>query len=311
MKFFTLCAIIILTNTLLQALPGTHIPNQVKEVIAEKTNEVINVDGYLDEGVWSNEFSVSNFTQLDPIEGTAPTEKTFVRIIYTNDALYLGARLLDSSPDSIVARLARRDNFTDSDLFIVYLDPYNDKRSGFYFGVSAAGTLYDGVLYNDEWVDGTWDGVWEGIANIDSGGWNVEMKIPFSQLHFKNKDTNVWGVNIRRDIERKKEKDYLIHAPKNESGFVSRFIDLKGINKIESPSSFEILPYVTTRADYTHPQAGNPFKSSSEYIPGIGADFKMGIGTNLTLNATVNPDFGQVEIDPAVINLSDVETYFY
>ena len=90
------------------------------------------------------------------------------------------------------------------------------------------------------------------------------MKIPFSQLHFKNKDTNIWGVDMRRDIERKKEKDYLIHAPKNESGFVSRFIDLKGINKIESPSSLEILPYVTTRADYTHPQAGNPFKGTSE-----------------------------------------------
>ncbi len=312
MKFFTLCAIIILTNTLLQALPGEHIPNQVKEVIAEKTNEVINVDGYLDEGVWSNEFSVSNFTQLDPIEGTAPTEKTFIRIIYTNDALYLGARLSDSSPDSIVARLARRDNFTDSDLFMFFLDPYNDKRSGFYFAVSAAGTLYDGVLYNDYYGDETWDGVWEGKARIDSGGWNVEMKIPFSQLHFQNKDTNVWGVNMRRDIARKKEKDYLVYIPKNESsGFVSHFINIKGINKIESLSSIEILPYLTTRAEYTHPQAENPFKSGSEYIPGIGADIKMGIGTNLTLNAAVNPDFGQVEIDPAVINLSDVETFFY
>ena len=215
-----------------------------------------------------------------------------------------------SLPDSIIARLVRKDVDINSDLFGVFIDSYNDKRSGFYFGVNAAGTQYDGVLYNDTWDDDTWDGIWEGKAKVDNEGWVAEFKIPFSQLRFEMTSKNIWGINFRRDIARRNEKDFLVYIPKNENGFVSRFAELKGINNISPPDRFEILPYLTTRAEYTHPELNDPFHSSSHYTPGLGADFKMGLGTNLTLNATVNPDFGQVEIDPAVINLSDVETYF-
>ncbi len=277
---------------------------------AERISSQIKIDGKLNEKIWTEGKGVSNFIQRDPIEGTQPSEKTIVKILYDDDAIYIGARMFDTHPDSIISRLARRDVDVNSDLFGVFFDPYHDKRSGYYFGLNSAGTLYDGVLYNDSWDDNSWDGVWEGKANIDDEGWTVEIKVPFSQMRFQNNNVNVWGINFRRDIARKNERDYLVYVPKNENGFVSHFAELVGLEKINRSENVEIIPYITTRAQYDHPDINNPFNSGSKYSPGLGADLKMGVGSNLTLNATINPDFGQVEIDPAVINLSDVETYF-
>src|SRR5206468_1362439 len=213
-------------------------------------------------------------------------------------------------PDSIVARLARRDQGTNSDRFQVFIDPYHDKRSGFYFGISAAGTLYDGTLFNDEWDDDSWDGVWEGKVTRDATGWTAEMHIPYSQLRFVRHTQYVWGINFRRDIARKNEFDYLVYTPKNGSGFVSRFPDLVGIERIDPPRRIEVMPYMTSRAAFTPHAAGDPFNDGSKLSPGFGADARLGLGSNLMLNATVNPDFGQVEVDPAVVNLTDVETTF-
>jgi hypothetical protein len=299
-----------LSQSLLALQAGDYIPNQVKTITALRSSDIIIIDGILSEPVWKNGNGVSGFTQKDPLEGREPTERTIVYTAYDDHALYIAARMYDSSPDSIIARLARRDVEINSDLFAVFLDPFYDKRSGFYFGLTAGGTIHDGVLYNDNWDDNSWDGIWEGEVKIDNEGWVAEMRIPFSQLRFYNNGSNVWGINFRRDITRKSEIDYLVYVPKNESGFVSHFIDLTGIENIQPPGSIEILPYITTRAEYTNPSFGDPFRKRAEYFPGLGADLKMGIGSNLTLNATVNPDFGQVEIDPAVINLSDVETFF-
>lgn len=281
-----------------------------QEISALRVNQVVSIDGELKESFWKQVPPITQFTQKEPDEGILPTERTEVRLVFDDAALYVGARMFDSSPDSIIARLARKDVDVNSDLFGIFLDSYYDKRSGFYFGVSAGGTLYDGVLYNDDWDDESWDGVWEGKVNIDERGWTAELKIPFSQLRFRQNPENVWGVNFRRDIARKNERDFLVYIPKNESGFVSKFADLKGINEITPPGKLEVVPYVTTRAEYTNPEPNDPFNDGSDYIPALGADFKIGLGTNLNLNATINPDFGQVEIDPAVINLSDVETFF-
>ncbi len=277
---------------------------------AERTNEAIKIDGILNEKIWHDSFAVTDLIQKDPLEGKPATEKTEIRVAYDNDALYIGARMFDTSPDSIIENLARRDVSVNSDLFQVYLDPYFDKRSGFYFGINASGTLYDGTLYNDTWNDNSWDGVWEGKAHINEKGWTVEMRIPFSQLRYKLKKVNLWGIDFERDIARKHETDFLVYIPKNSNGFVSRFAELEGIKDVNPPRDFEILPYVTTKAEYSPYVPGDPFNRGSAYTPNFGADMKFGIGTNLTLNATINPDFGQVEIDPAVINLSDVETYF-
>jgi len=306
--FFTILIILLIT---IEVRPFVRDTVGVRQVIeATKISQVVNIDGNLNENFWKQIKSVTHFTQRDPDEGKQPTEATEVKIAYDDNALYIGAIMHDASPDSIIARLVRKDVDINSDLFGVFIDSYNDKRSGFYFGVNAAGTQYDGVLYNDTWDDDTWDGIWEGKAKVDNEGWVAEFKIPFSQLRFEKSNKNIWGINFRRDIARRNEKDYLVYIPKNENGFVSRFAELKGIDNITPPNRFEILPYLTTRAEYTHPELNDPFHSGSHYIPGLGADFKVGLGTNLTLNATINPDFGQVEIDPAVINLGDVETYF-
>ena len=171
--------------------------------------------------------------------------------------------------------------------------------SGYYFGVSAAGTQYDGVLYNDRWDDESWDGVWESKTAINNDGWYCEMRIPFSQMRFSENEKHTWGVNFRRDISRKNEIDYLVYVPKNEQVFVSRFFDLTGIENIKSSSSVEILPYLISKAEYLQHSFGDPFNDGSKYSPGIGGDLKMSIGSNLKLNATINPDFGQVEIDPS------------
>ncbi len=292
------------------ALQSDTVKMQAAKVEAFRLTEPIKIDGLLSDPVWQKLPWVNDFTQKEPVEGISPTEITAVSVAYDDNAIYIGARMYDSSPDSIMARLVRKDIDAQSDLFGVFLDPYYDKRSGYYFGLNAAGSYYDGVLYNDNWDDNSWDGVWEGKVNIDEHGWTAEMRIPFSQMRFQQKDNYVWGINFRRDISRKNERDFLVHIPKNEAGFVSRFKELVGINNIKPAGDLEVLPYITTKAEYTKPDQGNPFNDGSEFTPGIGADLKYGLGSNLTLNATVNPDFGQVEIDPAVINLSDVETFF-
>lgn len=280
------------------------------QVQAIRSLEMMSVDGLLTEAIWKNGNAIAQFTQRDPIEGATPSERTEVRVAYDDNALYIGARMYDSSPDSIIARLARRDASVSSDYFVFFIDPYNDRRSGFYFGVTAAGTLLDGVMMNDEWDDDSWDGVWEVRTNMDQYGWTAEFRIPYSQLRFHNKEQYVWGVNFKRNIQRKNETNYIVFTPKDGSGFVSRFVKMIGIEKISPTRQIEFLPYVRSKAEFTHPDAGDPFNDGSRFLPGMGADIKIGIGNNLTLDATVNPDFGQVEVDPAVVNLSDVETFY-
>jgi len=289
--------------------PAPLAPQQLRAVRLNGSQS-ITIDGVLRESLWQTAERVNGFTQRDPNEGAVPSESTVVYIAYDDAALYIGARLYDSDPDSIVARLSRRDENTSSDRFQVFVDPYHDKRSGFYFGISAAGTLYDGTLFNDEWDDNSWDGVWDGKVTRDELGWVAELRIPYSQLRFVRQTRYVWGINFRRDIARKNEFDFIAFTPKNGSGFVSRFPDLVGIEQITPPRRMEIMPYATTRAAFSTRTAGDPFNDGSTFEPGVGADAKFGLGSNLTLNASVNPDFGQVEVDPAVVNLSDVETFF-
>ena len=270
----------------------------------------IAVDGVLDDAAWAAAKPTSAFVQADPREGAPSSERTEVRVVFDDAAIYIGARLYDSSPDSVSALLARRDRPSSSDRFLVYVDAYHDRRTGFYFGINAAGTLYDGTLYNDEWNDDTWDGVWTGKAARDSLGWTAELRIPYSQLRFQKGSGYRWGINFCREIARRNESDYLAFRPKNGSGFVSRFPDLDGLEGITPPPRLELLPYVTSRAEFQGHDAADPFNDGSRFGGSAGADFKVGLGSNLTLAGTVNPDFGQVEVDPAVVNLSDTETFF-
>jgi len=268
------------------------------------------VDGALSEAVWAGAQVVTSFQQRDPEEGAAPSQLTEVRVLYDDAALFIGARLFDSHPDSIIARLARRDNGVTSDAFTLFLDPYHDRRTGYYFGVNAAGSLYDGTLLNDDWDDDSWDGNWDAKVQRDSLGWSVEMRIPYSQLRFQQSDHYTWGINFKREIARHNETAYLVMVPRNESGFVSRFADLTGMEQVRPPRRLEVLPYFTSKAEFLEHTPNDPFNDGSRFGASAGADFKLGIGSNVTLDATVNPDFGQVEVDPAVVNLSDVETFY-
>jgi hypothetical protein len=280
------------------------------DIVATRISHPPTIDGVLNEAVWQTGVVTTRFVQKNPVESAQPSQKTEVIVLYDDDALYVGARMYDTAPDSIIGRLVRRDQSTESDGFAFYLDSYHDHLSAYNFGLNPAGTRYDAYYYNDRWSDDSWEGVWDGQVSTDSLGWTAEFRIPWSQLRFHRQAKQVWGVNFMRYIGRHAEDDHTSFMPKSENGFVSRFGHLTGIEDIPTPHYVELLPYVRGRALYQVPAAGDPFTSKSEYVPALGGDAKIGIGPDLILNATVNPDFGQVEVDPAVVNLTDVETYF-
>ncbi len=278
-------------------------------VEAVKVINPIIIDGKLNEKDWDRP-GATDFTQRDPNEGLQPTQKTEVWVCYDDQALYIAARLHDDHPDSIISRIGRRDASLISDLFAVYLDTYHDRMTGTYFAVSAGGSISDGTLYNDSWEDDTWDAVWTAATSIDKDGWNVEMKIPYSQLRFPKQEMYLWGVNFTRKIARSNERDDFVMVPKKESGWVSRFADLSGIHNINPPIKLEIVPYTASSGKFLLHAPGDPFNSGHDFSQNMGADIKYGLGSNLILNTTLNPDFGQVEVDPAVVNLTQYETYY-
>jgi hypothetical protein len=294
------------------ALPSQDNTSDLK-IVAVKATEKIVIDGLLNEKVWQNT-GYANLVQQDPDQGIKPSQHSEFWVAYDDEAIYFAAKYYDTNPDSIMARLVRRDFIwgDPSDGCVLYLDSYRDKRSGYFFYVSAAGALADGLIENDvkQPNDLTWDAVWEGVPNIDENGWTIEMKIPYSQLRFNEGDEQVWGINVERFISRRFETDMLAYTPRNESGFTSRFPNLVGIEGITPPARIEVLPYVTQKAEYIGHAPGDPFNTGERYPFGIGLDVRAGLSSGVTLNGTINPDFGQVELDPAIVNLSDVEYSF-
>ena len=280
-----------------------------KTVRSYKLTEPLIIDGKLTESVYQNK-PIEEFMQKQPDEGKLATEKSKVWIFYDELNLYLSGKFFDSHPDSIDQTLMRRDNLVESDWFWIYLDPYNDDRTGFYFAVNAGGSICDGTLYNDSWSDDSWDGIWETKTNVDSEGWSVEVKIPFAQLRFKESENMIWGINIDRDIKRKHEMSYYVMVPSTESGFVSHFADLTGLNGIKPKQRFEFLPYILQKAQFLRHEADDPFYKKNQYKTSLGGDFKFSLSSNINLDVTINPDFGQVEVDPAIVNLSAFETFY-
>jgi len=267
------------------------------------------LDGRLDDAAWTTATPIDGLMQRDPQEGAAATEQVDVRILYDAEALYIGARLFDASPKAIIRRLGRRDVNTHSDEFRVLLDSYHDRRTAFEFIVNAAGVKRDVLLGDDGgYSDDSWDAVWEAATALDSLGWTVEMRIPLSQLRFSGVSAQVWGVRFERWIQRKNELDMLPLVRKTESGVASRFADLQGLQDLPAPKRVEVMPYVVGRGHYDTPDSPrDPFDHGSAYLGNVGADVKYGVTSNLTLDATVNPDFGQVAVDPAFVNLTQFE----
>ncbi|HMA54683.1 MAG TPA: DUF5916 domain-containing protein, partial [Acidobacteriota bacterium] len=285
-------------------------PPDTKVIQAVRATEPVVIDGRLDEAVWKTTPPATGFTQNDPQDGSPATEPTEVWVAYDDHALYVAAFCHDSDPSKILKRLGRRDAQTDSDWFMVAVDPYFDKRSGYAFYANPAGSITDAALSNDVNDDDSWDGVWENKAAVSGEGWTVEIRIPFNQIRFPKKDEYTWGVNFKRMIRRKNEQSSFNWSPKSDSAFVSRFARLEGLRGISPGGRVEFMPYVVAQAQLRPSRAGNPFETGHRALGNAGFDLKVGLKSNLTLDATVNPDFGQVEVDPAVLNLSAYETYY-
>ncbi|MFN0181349.1 MAG: DUF5916 domain-containing protein [Gemmatimonadales bacterium] len=281
-------------------------------VTAVRITSPIRLDGRLDEADWQTAVPAIRFRRDSPADGKEAAEPTEVRVVYDRDALYVGARMHHLGTP-VSKRLSRRDSFSVfNDVFFVMIDSYHDHRTAFVLGVTPAGERRDMTSTGDGGNrDSSWDPVWEAETTIDSLGWTAEMRIPFSQLRFPPGDEQTWGIQFRRDIRAAGEAVDWAWTPRTEPGQASKFGHLLGLRNIPAPRRLEILPYSVTQTRLTEgANRLNPFDDGTVSSVSGGVDLKYGLTSDLTLDATINPDFGQVEADPAVVNLSAFETFF-
>ncbi|HET6528350.1 MAG TPA: DUF5916 domain-containing protein, partial [Balneolaceae bacterium] len=289
--------------------PSAGLP--VIQAVRIQDGESIALDGKLDETIWQRAPVATGFIQRVPHGGEPATEKTEAYIVYTEEALYVGVRAYDSAMDSVAATLFRKDGSAYSDWFYVNIDSYNDNRTSFSFAVNPRGVRKDILTFNDSNEDIRWDAVWEAETSIQDDFWAAEIRIPLSQLRFNTDGKKqTWGINFQRRIARKEEISFWAPTPQSSSGFVSQYGILKGVKNLGQPERLEIAPYISTNLTRAPGLSANPFYQQNEWDASIGADIQYGLSSNFTLTATINPDFGQVEADPAVINLSAFETFF-
>ena len=270
----------------------------------------IKLDGEFSERVWENVPSVSDFRQREPKDGDPATFRTEVKVVYDPTHIYIAVFAHDPEPSRIVGMRTRRDSQSPSDWIRVFIDSFHDRRSAFEFGVNPAGVKRDVAWSNDTSEDPGWDAVWDVSVSQRADGWRAEFRIPFSQLRFRRSDNATFGFAVVREIGRLNETDTWPLLSKSASGVVSSFGDLTGLRLTQSPKRLELVPYVVGQLNTQPGEPGNPLVSTREQKGSIGADLKYALRPGLTLTATVNPDFGQVEADPAVVNLSGFETFF-
>jgi hypothetical protein len=290
---------------------------------AVRTTTPIDVDGVLDEPVWTQALPITDLIQERPLEGEPGTQRTEIRIAYDLEAIYVGAMLYDDGP--LTPRLTRRDAGTgDFDYLTVRFDSFHDHETSYDFSVNPSGSFRDAILAGGGGGgrggggggDTSWDPVWRRATQVTDEGWSAEMRIPFSQLRFSREDVQVWGIYVVRNIHRTQERTIFPFNPTLEAGGPSRYAHLEGMSGIEPGRRLELLPYATARGEYLHltnPGAAsfdNPYRSGSDHFADVGVDLKYRLTSNMTLDATVNPDFGQVELDPSVINLTAFETRY-
>lgn len=264
------------------------------------------IDGRIGDRVWSVAEPITDFLEFDPNEGKAPRFATEVRVAYDHGNFYVFVRAFDDEPGKIRMELARRDVRPPTDQIKIILDSYFDRRSGYEFAVSPSGVKRDYVIYNDGEEDGSWDGVWDVATAVDSAGWTAEFRIPLSQLRYENKAEHTFGFAVWRDIDRYQERVGWPLYRRNQPGLASQLGELTGIRDLPSPRRLEVAPYAVTK-NLTIPE-GSGFVHEQQLT--AGADFKYGVTSNITLDGTINPDFGQVEADPSVLNLTAFETFY-
>ena len=272
------------------------------------------IDGRLDDAVWSRAVFVDDMRDQEPVENAVPSRRTEVGFLYDAHALYVGARMFAPSGD-VQAVMTRRDDTGSAERIIISLDTFNDRRTAYSFAVTAAGVRADWFHPDDSahQRDASFDPVWTARVTRDARGWYAEMRIPFSQLRFPRRREYDWGININRFVPHLNEDIFWIVVPKGEEGWSSYFGQLRGITDIRASRRFELRPYAaadTTLTSKALIEPDDPFTKQLDAGGRVGLDAKIELGPSLTLDATVNPDFGQVEADPAVVNLTAFETQF-
>jgi len=282
-----------------------------KRYQATKVSDPPVINGILDDEAWSAGKWIDDFIQNEPYSGKPASQRTEFKILFDEDNLYVAFKAFDTSPDSIVNRLTRRDQ-VDGDLVAIIVDSFHDLRTAFVFGVSSASVKYDFMMTNDgQGEDPSWDPNWWVKTSINNEGWIAEIKIPFSQVRFEKSSGDVWGLEMARVLYRNNESDFWQHIPRDAPGFVHLFGELQGLEQIKPRKIFDVTPYGVAKAETFKKETGNPFMEKGRRF-GIngGIDAKIGVTNNMTMDLTINPDFGQVEADPSEVNLSAYETFF-
>ena len=272
------------------------------------------IDGELGDAAWEMAEVADDFTQMEPNPGLPATQRTEARVLYDDRYLYVGMRMFDSEPEAIATQLTRRDGIGagSSEWVHVLVDGYHDRRTAFRFSLNPSGVQADALHYDDTEEDDNWDAVWEGAARIDAEGWTAEFRIPLSQLRFSEtvNGERTWGVNFARLIARNGEQSAWSPILPTVGGLVSQSGVLYGLDALESPRRLEVVPYTVARATRSPEEADNPLWNATRGTVEVGGDLRYGVTSNITLSATFNPDFGQVEADPSEVNLSAFESFF-
>lgn len=292
-------------------LPIVFAGNSPKVIHATRADSSIVFDGLLHDWLWQTSMPVEDFTQFYPEEGNAPTERTSVRILFDDKAMYVGVICYDSDPRGIVSQLTRRDRTSEADRFTVQIDSYHDHQTAFVFSVNVAGVQSDGLLSQDGNVyDLSYDAVWRVQTARHREGWSAEFEIPYNAIRFSQQENNAyrWGINFRRYISRKHETDEWVMVPSTERLLISRWGHVDGIVRITPPLNLSLIPYVSGTATFETEAPYRPYKSDRSGRAGL--DLKYGMSRNFTVDAAFNPDFGQVEVDQAILNLTVFETLY-
>jgi hypothetical protein len=310
MKLFNcLCFLFCISFCFLNAQEVSPFSGKTYTTLQIEGTSAPSIDGSLDDFIWASVEWGSDFIEVDPDENTEPSVQTKFKILYDQKHLYVALKALDPKPKTITNRLSRRDGFV-GDRINVLIDSYHDLRTGFLFTVTAAGVRGDEfVTDNGDNVDESWNPIWSTKALIDDEGWSAEMKIPLSQLRFSSDQNQIWGLNVTRQYFKNNEFSAWNRIPVGAAGWVSEAGELKGLTSINSQKQIEIQPFVVTKLDRYEAEPGNPYADGNDFTVNAGLDAKIGITNDLTLDVTINPDFGQVEADPAAINLDGFEIF--
>lgn len=301
--------------TILMIVPATALRARdgrtaIDAIALAGVGDAIRIDGQLNERSWTAAPATGEFQQREPSEGAAATQATDVRVVFDRDAIYVGVRAFDTEPDRIVGLRTRRDDSSPSDWISILIDSYHDRRTAYEFGINPAGVKVDRYWYNDNDADTGWDAVWDAAVARTPDGWHAEFRIPFSQLRFKVAAPDSIGFAVTRTVARANETSTWPLLARSASGYVSSFGELHGVRIAGSERRLELMPYALGQVATSPSGTTNPLVRSPDPDMTVGVDLKYRLSGGLTLTGTVNPDFGQVEADPAVVNLGAFETFF-